>query len=120
MSRGRFAFMAHPPRCSGLVVINVLCGMRLRRASTIAGPRLMQGMRKRRHLHPVAVYSKALSAVFPLFSGSNFAVKPSSLLQLFYCAAASVTPLHPPLFARLSCRHGVSRNADDIDLSVGM
>ncbi|EAY0104218.1 DUF1472 domain-containing protein [Salmonella enterica] len=59
--------------------------------------------------------SKALPAVFPSFSGSVFAVKPSSLLLLFYCAAASVTPLHPPLFARLSCRHGVSRNSDDID-----
>ncbi|MEF3564596.1 hypothetical protein V4S60_19725, partial [Citrobacter freundii] len=30
------------------------CGKR--RASTVAGPRLMQGKRKRRHLHPVAVY----------------------------------------------------------------
>ncbi|EKN5956434.1 DUF1472 domain-containing protein [Yersinia enterocolitica] len=53
--------------------------------------------------------SKAFSAVFPSFSGSIFAVKPSSLLLLFYCAAASVTPLHPPLFARLSCRHGTAR-----------
>lgn len=34
------------------------CGKR--RASTVAVPRLMQGKRKRRHLHPVAVYFKGI------------------------------------------------------------
>lgn len=34
---------------------------------------------------------------------------------VFYCAASSVTPLHPPFFAQLSCAHGVSRNSDDFD-----
>lgn len=28
MSRGRSAFLAHPPRCSGFTVINVPCGLR--------------------------------------------------------------------------------------------
>ncbi|EDC2357981.1 DUF1472 domain-containing protein [Salmonella enterica] len=89
------------------------CGKR--RASTIAGPRLMQGKRKRRHLHPVAVYLKGIIRRLPVVFRLIFRRQTVQPAPAFYCAAASVTPLHPPLFARLSCRHGVSRNSDDID-----
>ncbi|EEM3688227.1 DUF1472 domain-containing protein [Salmonella enterica] len=75
----------------------------------------MQGKRKRRHLHPVAVYLKGIIRRLPVVFRLIFRRQTVRLLLLFYCAAASVTPLHPPLFARLSCRHGVSRNSDDID-----
>nr|CAC9195329.1 Uncharacterised protein [Escherichia coli] len=53
--------------------------------------------------------SKALSAVFPSFSVSIFAVKPSSQRLLFFTALRlAAPPLHSPLFARLSYRHGVT------------
>ena len=54
-----------------------------RRAVTIDGPRLMQGEHKRCQLNPATFISKALTAIFPSFSGSIFAVKPPSLLLLF-------------------------------------
>jgi hypothetical protein len=43
-----------------------------------------------------------------LFSGSIFAVKPSSQRLLLSALRLAVVPLSAPLFARLSYRHGVT------------
>ncbi|ENZ1222247.1 hypothetical protein ACVNA9_004205 [Enterobacter hormaechei] len=39
----------------------------------------------------------------------------SDRLSCFSALRPPVAPLHSPLFVGLSCRHGVSRNSDDID-----
>ncbi|EFL9197302.1 DUF1472 domain-containing protein [Escherichia coli] len=52
--------------------------------------------------------SKALPAVFPSFSVSIFAVKPSSQRCFFTALRLTAPPLHSPLFARLSYRHGAT------------
>ncbi|SMG61952.1 DUF1380 family protein [Cedecea sp. NFIX57] len=50
----RFRLILHVVPASRGVTSRAACGKR--RASTLAGWRLMQGKRKRRHSHPVAVF----------------------------------------------------------------
>lgn len=85
-----------------------LRGGQVRRASTLAVLRQRKG-KLAPSRSPGRSFLKAISAVFPSFSGSFFAVKPSSQRLLFYCAAASVTPLSLPL--PHGCRIGTAQRA---------
>lgn len=72
MSRDRSVswLILHAVPASRGVSFRAACGKR--RASTVAGPRLMQGKRKRRHLHPVAVYFKGIIRRLPVVFRLSF------------------------------------------------
>lgn len=75
-----------------------VCG--LRRASTVAGPRLMQGKRKRRHLHPVAVYFKGIIRRLPvvfrlIFRRQTVQPAPAFLLRCGFGDALASSAFRP-------------------------
>jgi len=85
------AFMALPPRCSGFAASNVPCGLRQTPCLYYSRAAANARVRSAGVLTRSQLISKVLSAVFPSFSVSIFAVKPSSPRLLFYCAAACGT-----------------------------
>ena len=74
----------HVVPASRQVTSRVACGKR--RASTIAGPLLMQGKRKRRHLHPVAVYFKGFIRRLPVVFRLSFRRKTVQPAPAFFTA----------------------------------
>lgn len=85
-----------------------------RRAATIDGPRLMQGEHKRCQLNPATVYFKGANRHLPIVFRFIFRRQTAQPPPAVYPAAASVTPLHPPLCSRYLCRHSLSRTPDGI------
>lgn len=115
MSRDLSASQAYPPRCSGFAMRKILCGLR-QTPCLYSGPTAANA----RGASPPSSPGRSLF-MMPFRRSSRRSLahvslenRPDRLCFLLRCGLRW-RPLHSPLFVGLSCRHGVSRNSDDID-----
>lgn len=82
------------------------CRDGLRRAVTVAGPLRLQGYASPGS-SPVRTSAFVAPPVVRAFSFHALTVRPACTSS--FALRPAVPPLHSPLYARLSCRHGESR-----------